>query len=392
MFFRRNPTNSFRALLALGASSIAVHADIKVVQTTPSSVQLKRIDCRSGEYSIPAKEIMNWQCEAGWITLYIQNSGAAAKVAVTSEGRYPNGGKIPDLRVAASTTIKKNETKAIWAQISYRKPSTAAWYPTSTYMIQLEVAADDGGDIPAIALSPLTVQTAPSLSLGSLVLWGTLCTAVLVILCGIFSGRSKDLTWLKAPIGPPSFNPSTSMASMFAIAATILTSFLSFTGIPGMVSHLSRNSYTALSLVFAALILVAPVIFNSVRERVPVPNPDPNDLTNTSGFGFQGFLGMYALSTIVNLWGVLGQVGLILLLADELHLAEILAKPTVTTVHVTLIAILLLLIVYAVRTIRQQSDLSSTYAVAVAAHAAKAVVPDGVTLAVPPRAPKWTML
>jgi hypothetical protein len=390
----RNPAGPFRVLLVLGAASMPLRAEIKGAQPVPTSVRLARAVCSDPAYSVPAKEANDWQCEIGWVTLYVQNTSAKpAKVEVSSLARYANGGEIQDLKAAASATIQKGETRPVWVQIRYRKPSTQSWYPAAAFTIQLQVTGDDGSGPPSIVLLPLAVQTAPPLLLGSLLLWSALVVAAAAVLIGILSLGKSDWMWLKDPVGPPSFNPAASMASAFAIAATILTSFLGFTGIPGTVSHMSRNSYTALSLIFAAFILAAPLVFNSIRELVPVPIPDPNDPANTSGFGFQGFLGMYVLSTILNLWGVLGQIGLILLLVDEIQLAEILAKSAVTTVHSALTILLVLLTIYAVRTVRQQSRKSAAYAGAVAAHGAavRALAP-GVPVPPLPRVSKWTML
>jgi hypothetical protein len=381
-------------LLCLTLSTPAFAADVKVVQAIPTSVRLEAAPCRTELHPVPANTTGGRHCQSGWLTLHIRNDGEfPATVSVVPELRYANGGEIGNLKITAAGSVRPKEARRVWVHIGYAAEFDHVWSPSTNYPVQLEVKGEEAGGAFSLVLTPITVQTAQRLDLTSVLLWSSLGLAAVLVFIAVFSHQGLSLSWLRQPLGPPSFSPGASLASTLAMGATVLSGFLGFTAIPGATNHLSRNTYTAMSLIFAAFILVAPVIFIAIRKRVAVPVPDPNDLTNNSGFGLQGFLGTYILSILVNLWGVLGQMGLMLLLVDELQLTGLLPPSTVLIVQALFAAVVVFLAIYAVRTVRQQSGVSAEHeTIRAAATASLNKLPPEQPAPSPPPAPKWSLL
>ena len=208
---------------------------------------------------------------------------------------------------------------------------------------------------------------------GSVLVWGSLGFAVILVVvrwgCLPAGCRSP-----KKPLGEVNWSFTDSWASTVTAAGAVLGTILSTSGIiPDTAAPLSAGTLAGLNLLFAFIIVLAPLVFNAVaRTGVPLPD-DTGD-----GPRYQGYAGIFLLATMLTIWAVFGELATIAILLRELQPGA-LSKSLTPLFLVLLVASVATIGLYAWRTIKA----TITYA----PPALRSLAP-GIT---PPR-PRWNLL
>jgi hypothetical protein len=140
-------------------------------------------------------------------------------------------------------------------------------------------------------LSPsLYAQLVPIISL--------IASAVFLLVCGLCFRKTINL-----PMGGPQWNFSTSFATNFTVLGGILGSALASSALPEFPRLMTKSSYIVLTLMFALITGVAPILYNVSCQRGPS--------------GLQGRVWLFLGSASITIWAVFGQLlTLALLIAD----------------------------------------------------------------------------
>jgi hypothetical protein len=146
-------------------------------------------------------------------------------------------------------------------------------------------------------------------------------------------------------MGPPSWNFGDSWGTNITVGGALLTTLLGFSALPEQTHYLNKTAYLCLSLIFTALITIAPAIYALIRTPVTVQGSDTPQ--------YQGYVLPFAIASGVTLWGTLGQLGAVGLLFSELRESQEISSTVLCALAVLLAAIAILLMIYAVRTIIQ---------------------------------------
>jgi hypothetical protein len=180
------------------------------------------------------------------------------------------------------------------------------------------------------------VSAATSLVLAALGA-GLVLTAAGWLTCGAVRAA------LTTAIGDTSWDFSKSWASNITVVGAILGTVLSAKVLPTPTTVVdSPNGYTALSLLFGALVVVAPLLFTTLRSG----KPDPKGPVYT-GYGW-GFL----LASCVTLWAVIGELATVGLVLYEAQHGNTLARGAVIPVWGVLGSAIVLVSVYGLKTVR----------------------------------------
>ena len=181
----------------------------------------------------------------------------------------------------------------------------------------------------------LRISAATSIVLASL------GAAAVVTLSGWFRSRAGTAA-LKKAIGDPTWDFSKSWASNVTVVGAILGTVLSAKILPAATVVVSANGYTALSLLFGALVVLAPLLFVASRSGKP----------DAKGPVYTGHGWAFLLASLVTLWGVIGQLVTVGLVLYEAQHATTLARGAVFPIWCVLGLALLLVSVYGLQSVR----------------------------------------
>jgi hypothetical protein len=163
---------------------------------------------------------------------------------------------------------------------------------------------------------------------------------------------------LKTPMGTPTWDFSQSWAANLTVIGGALTALLSFTGLPDQGQLMTRTAYLCLGVLFTAMLVLAPPLFNFLRRPISVAIPDPENPLNTTGLRFQGFVGGFLTATFVLLWGVFGQLITLGILFAELEASDFISNNAMFLLESVLTLLVVALLVYApvssIATIKRQ--------------------------------------
>ncbi|HLF48044.1 MAG TPA: hypothetical protein VJA45_01615 [Methylomirabilota bacterium] len=113
-------------------------------------------------------------------------------------------------------------------------------------------------------------------------------------------------------MGTPRWDPSKSWASTItvfgAVVGTVFTS--SAVLLPKETTLLPKAQFSSLSLFFAALVVIAPLVYNAIRR---------NTATSNTQIRYEGWVWSFGLASVFTLWGIGGQLLTLFLLLHELR-------------------------------------------------------------------------
>ncbi len=166
--------------------------------------------------------------------------------------------------------------------------------------------------------------------------------ALLSVLAGLLLVKGVRA---RAPMGIASWDFKTSWATNLTLVGALLTGFLTFAYLPEQqTALLTKPQLHALNLIVTTLVAAAPLLYNLVRttdssEAATPPVP-------------QGAVWSFALACVLTLWGVIGQLGLLLVILAELVHAQLLAAATGWMFTLLLLLLLGAVLVYGALSIR----------------------------------------
>lgn len=246
--------------------------------------------------------------------------------------------------------------------------------PLSGYL-QMTAKTNSSDKKPAYQYKVLKVPPALPSDLATCLFTASLFASFAVVLIALVWLALKGIK-LSQRMGPPTWNFSDSWGTNITVGGALLTTLLGFSALPEQTHYLNKIAYLCLSLIFAALITVAPSIYALVRTPVNVPGSTTPQ--------YQGYVLPFAVACGLTLWGALGQLGTVGLLFGELWAAREISQQMLLSL-VTIIGLVgLLLLGYGLRTIVQIATKQQT--------AAAAKVEGAVPLAPGPSLPQWSVL
>src|SRR4029450_11891064 len=122
-------------------------------------------------------------------------------------------------------------------------------------------------------------------------------------------------------MGVPKWDFTQSWSSTLTVAGAALTGLFSYTGLPEHGHRFGKPSYALLSVLFAALIGLAPAVYNLVRVPVQLKRAD-----ETLDIQYQGFVVLFLLAGVLTMTGVLAQIGLLHELMADIGDADLLSR------------------------------------------------------------------
>jgi hypothetical protein len=155
-------------------------------------------------------------------------------------------------------------------------------------------------------------------------------------------------------MGSPTWSFADSWSSTLTIGGALLTSVVSFAGLPDQGHTLSKKTYGIMSLALAGLIALAPGVYGVFRKAVQTKNE-----LGVSVVQYQGFVILFLLAAVFTVTGVLAQLGLLRLLFHDVAIAGLLSPKTADFFGNLFWVLQVLLLLYAafsaVQTIHTQS-------------------------------------
>lgn len=167
-------------------------------------------------------------------------------------------------------------------------------------------------------------------------IWIPLGVAVLIGLISLWRLREK----LGKRMVFPEWTSSSWMTNLTVVGA-VLTTTTSAIGAVKQPQLLQLAEYTVLSVLFGALVLIAPLAYNSIRLA-----QDPN-----AGPSYGGYVWLFIATITFTLWGAFGQFLLIYYYFDEVAKARLISRSGSLMFNSGIALVGLLLCVYAARTI-----------------------------------------
>lgn len=137
----------------------------------------------------------------------------------------------------------------------------------------------------------------------AMLVWGALAYA-LVVLILIFPWRTRQLC---DRMGPEVWDPKQSWASTVTAIGALLGTVLSARDLPIKTEGGTiKTEFLGMSIFFGALILIAPLIYNATRTKKKVDDKagEPGEKKDQ----YQGYVWSFMLSSLITLWGAVGQV------------------------------------------------------------------------------------
>jgi hypothetical protein len=272
---------------------------------------------------------------------------------------------------AAALKIDANSIAPIRVQIDTSNFSA----PLSGY---LQLTAKSSSDRkPSIKYRALKIPPPMPSASATALFWVSLGGTALVAVGGILLLMVKDKIWVSQRMGSPTWNFGDSWGTNIAVGGALLNTLVTFSALPDQTHYLNKISYVCLSMIFGAVITVAPSLYALVRTAVVVPVPGGNPAIQ-----YQGYVGCFALASAVIAWGAIGQLVTVAFLLLELWSAKTISVSVLSCLATVLGIVGVLLLVYEGRTIVQTARLQK----AAAAAAAGGGAPAGVNL------PSWSLL
>ncbi len=280
-------------------------------------------------------------------TIFLQNRGTVAATVEFSAILKDNNGQ-PGTGVVTLTSADKridpDTIKAFTVIITAETMSL----PLSGY-IRLEATSDDPNQPKAASDDPKKPKAASFLPVtlsppapASYLVWVPMGVAVLVTLIPFLVMLNKKKVSPLDKMGSPTWSFKESWASNLTLASGALVTALTFTALPERTEHFSKTGYLTLTFIFAALIGIAPFVYNIVRKPVETVNPAGLPVVQ-----HHGYVGLFLLACLLTIWGVIGQLITLWFNVDEIVRANLVVSDVVSMLKYILWAVGIMMLFYA---------------------------------------------
>jgi hypothetical protein len=241
-------------------------------------------------------------------------------------------------RIMSGSIIPKNAIGQVLIEIDVGKTDM----PLSGYL-EMTAKADSGREY-AYQYKVLKIPPPLPSALAECLAVASLIASTAVVVVSLVLLRVKGVKMMQR-MGPPAWNFSDSWGTNITIGGALLTSVLGFSALPEQIHYLNKTAYLDLSLIFAALIAIAPAIYALLRTPVVE--------AGSSTLQYQGYVLFFALASGVTVWGAIGQIETVGLLFCELGEVGQISHAVLLSLLTILCFVIALLLVYAGRTIYQ---------------------------------------
>ena len=153
------------------------------------------------------------------------------------------------------------------------------------------------------------------------------------------------------PMGSAKWEFTSSWASNITVGAALVTAVMASAG----TSFPNRDSYVWLNVVFLAISIAAPCVFNAGRK----PTVDG------SSIGLVGFAGMFLIAALLTIWATYGQLVVFVLVVNEVAAKATALESFARALYVVAAVIAIALLPYTVQTIYANIGRQRTKAFAV---------------------------
>ncbi len=168
-----------------------------------------------------------------------------------------------------------------------------------------------GKEIPPVAQAiEITPSLHPAMEWPKVIIIVSFVVALLLGAAVVGNMAKDDLGPLSNPVGAPKWSFSSWATTLTAVGGAFGTVFAGVT-LPTFPEQISKESLTALNLLFVVLALLAPFLFEALRRYKNVTFKEEDE-------GRLGTNGTMLIACTVTLWAVLGQLSAFALLAWEL--------------------------------------------------------------------------
>ncbi len=200
-----------------------------------------------------------------------------------------------------------------------------------------ELIASGKDTAPAgIAFSSSTKQATPWWIYA--ILFASLAAALLLVSVRWFIGEYPRKATLTGRIGPANWDFTKSWGSTLTAVGALLGTIIAASVLPDK-TVVPKTTYAGLNLFFGALIVIAPFIYTATQTAAPF-----HRTKTVKEPQFQGYVWSFLLATALTLWAVLGELGSILAVFNEIRVGGTMPQVTlwILAVLLAISAVLLL--------------------------------------------------
>jgi hypothetical protein len=193
--------------------------------------------------------------------------------------------------------------------------------PVAPATVPVQIAAEESGEVPIIGGVILPHDLGTGIILSSFVVAGLLLLLLWLwrLPKAIHGFRSRK--FVKG--GLPQWDVKQSFVANFTIISALLGGTVSVSVLPDETAHLSSKGYVLLSIFFALLLLVAPILFNSSVTKLR----SEDEPTKKEPYGR---IAPFMFTVMLVLWALIGEIIAVLYILDELRIAGSLSGLFVT--------------------------------------------------------------
>jgi hypothetical protein len=168
--------------------------------------------------------------------------------------------------------------------------------------------------------------------------------AAAFVLLRYFTLKGHTGVGLGSRLGTVDFDFSKSFASTITVVGAVLGTVLTASVLPEEPELLSKQQYTALNLVFGAMIVLAGVVYAATEAPAKNSTPTPGEERK-----YEGFVWSFLLATGLVMWAVLGELACLLLIVSELDRADLFTTSAIVVFIVLMVTAALAILFYAFR-------------------------------------------
>lgn len=238
---------------------------------------------------------------------------------------------------SASSTVPANSL----ARIRINLDTATYGAPLSGY---LQLTAKTPEHKAATKYRVLKVPSPTPSFAATLLFWVSFMLTALIALGAINKLRKEQIP-ITQRMGSATWSFSDSWGTNIAVGGALLNTLVAFSALPDQTHYLSKNSYVCVSMIFGAVITVAPSVYSLIRTPV-LTGPNPT-------IQYQGYVGSFALASGLTAWGAIGQVVTVAFLFAELASARLFSVSVLLCLTAVLALIAGFLLLYEGRTIVQ---------------------------------------
>jgi hypothetical protein len=180
-----------------------------------------------------------------------------------------------------------------------------------------------------------------------------LVSGSLALVVGLFAAVASS-SKLRQRMGAPSWSGADSWGTNLTVGAGLVNGVLAIAVLTDTTAYMTKSSYTALSMILASLVLLAPIVFGLFRREVDVaeeasesadPSAPVSVLTATTK-EFEGYVIVFIVAGSLTLWASLGQLMTFALLIGELRIADVIGTGVAVVVVILVAVVAVGLLIY----------------------------------------------